>query len=182
MSIDPSAYNITIRRVKIGDDLLFNGSVAELPDVATFESTYQEAYELVIDAIKSLYQASVDASRPFPPPLRDVEVQNYSGRITLRMPKWLHAQLDGQAVAEGISLNQYLISLLSAFGSINAVVSSAVKKIHVTSSAQPSYRIYRDLDLIGTGITALAGGAAPAGYALNIEAPQSEPYIRTLNS
>lgn len=129
VSIDPYAYSISVRRVLVEGDRLFKGTVAELPDVATFEESFEAAYALAIDAIESLYESSVEENRPFPSPLSQAESSEYSGRLTLRMPRWLHTQLGHQADAEGISLNQYLISILSAAGSINAVVQEASLKI-----------------------------------------------------
>ena len=128
-SVDAYAYSITVRRVKIGEDLLFKGTVAELPHVATFEKTFEEAYALAVDAIESLIESAVEDSRPFPAPLSKSDSSEYSGRITLRMPRWLHAQLGAQSNSEGISLNQYLISILSSAGSINALVDVASEKI-----------------------------------------------------
>lgn len=136
VSIDPYAYCISVRRVLVGDERLFKGTVAELPDIATFESTFEAAYTLAIDAIESLYESAVEENRPFPVALSQTESSEYSGRLTLRMPRWLHAQLDSQANTEAISLNQYLISILSAAGSINALVHEASEKISSVSSAQ----------------------------------------------
>lgn len=42
--------------------------------------------------------------------IKDIE---YSGKISLRIPKSLHAALVDQAKQEGISLNQYILYRLS---------------------------------------------------------------------
>jgi predicted HicB family RNase H-like nuclease len=39
--------------------------------------------------------------------------QDYSGKFVLRLPKSLHRRLAQQAEQEGVSLNQYAVSLLS---------------------------------------------------------------------
>ncbi len=39
--------------------------------------------------------------------------REYSGKFILRVPRSLHRQLDGMAVREGVSLNQYVVSALS---------------------------------------------------------------------
>ena len=128
-SIDPYSYSITVCRVKVGDEQLFKGTVAELPDVATFEETPEAAYLLAIETIESLYESSLEDGRSFPNARSQAEPLEYSGRLTLRMPRWLHALLGGQANTEGISLNQYLISILSSAGSINALISNASERI-----------------------------------------------------
>ncbi len=41
------------------------------------------------------------------------ELEGYSGRIVLRIPRSLHKALKEQAAAEGVSLNQYMLYKLS---------------------------------------------------------------------
>jgi antitoxin HicB len=47
----------------------------------------------------------------FPAPPREEE--DYSGRLVLRLPKSLHRRLAGEAQRDGVSLNTYLIAILS---------------------------------------------------------------------
>ena len=42
------------------------------------------------------------------------EKKEYSGKLLLRMPKSLHRELHDEAEAEGTSLNQYIMCLLSS--------------------------------------------------------------------
>jgi len=46
---------------------------------------------------------------PEPPPERE-----FSGRLLVRLPKWLHRSLIKSAEREGVSLNQHVAALLSA--------------------------------------------------------------------
>ena len=48
--------------------------------------------------------------RPIPKPTID---KNLSGKFLMRMPKRLHAELVRNANVEGVSLNQYLLYLIS---------------------------------------------------------------------
>ncbi len=137
--VDPHSYGIVVRRVKSGDDYIYRGNVAELPDVVTFEDSYLGAYELAIDAIESLYEAANEDGRPFPLPNVQNEVQDYSGRVTLRMPKWLHSHLWNQANFEGVSLNLYMISVLSAASFIRTLVAQTVDKIAEISATRNMY-------------------------------------------
>lgn len=41
------------------------------------------------------------------------ELEGYSGKIVLRIPKSLHKSLKEHAAAEGVSLNQYMLYKLS---------------------------------------------------------------------
>src|SRR5690348_12871374 len=109
---DPHAYSILIRRVLSEGQEIFRGKVVELPDLEAFEPTYQEAYDFLIDAIETSKAAFDEEGRVFPPPL-PTEISEYSGRVTIRMPKWLHARLDMAAQADGISLNQHMVASLA---------------------------------------------------------------------
>ncbi len=46
-------------------------------------------------------------------PLPEERKNDYSGQLTIRLPKYLHALLAEQAKEEGVSLNTYIISKLS---------------------------------------------------------------------
>ena len=47
-------------------------------------------------------------------PLPKMEEKEYSGKIIVRMPKELHKDLAGRAEKEEISLNQFIVYLLSS--------------------------------------------------------------------
>lgn len=104
-------YNITIRRFIEDDQALFEARIRELPDVAEYADSAEEAYELAIDTIETLAEVHAEQDRELPPP--HVPCEDYSGRVTLRVPKRLHRNLSIEAEEEGISLNQYLVAVLS---------------------------------------------------------------------
>ena len=109
--IDPERYNINLRRVSIDGDVLYEARVKEFPDATEYADTAQEAYELALDTIKASLEVLQEQGRSFPEPASVVE--DYSGRVTLRVPKSLHRRLALTAEDEEISLNQYLVSLLA---------------------------------------------------------------------
>lgn len=109
--MNANAYNITIRQIEVDGQQLFEARVRELPDVVDFGDTWEEAYELAVDTIETTAEIMAERGRQMPDPAA-VE-DNYSGRITLRVPKTLHRRLAEQSSIEGISLNQYLVSLLA---------------------------------------------------------------------
>ncbi|NSX27972.1 toxin-antitoxin system HicB family antitoxin [Gardnerella vaginalis] len=53
------------------------------------------------------------------------ELNDYSGQFKLRLPKELHRQLSEQSQAEGISMNQYCVYLLSQNNAIERVLERA---------------------------------------------------------
>jgi HicB family len=44
---------------------------------------------------------------------RDAGESSYSGRLLLRMPKTLHGELAARSDADGVSLNQFIVTALS---------------------------------------------------------------------
>ncbi len=86
-------------------------SYPDLPGCFSDGDTTEESIEMGEDArhawIQTRYEDGFDIPEPFSSYAR------YSGRITLRAPKTLHRKLIEQAEKEGVSLNQYLLYLLS---------------------------------------------------------------------
>lgn len=110
--VDASKYRITVQRRETEDGLLFEGTVHELPDVAVYGDSFDEAYELAVDAIEGLYELATQQGRSFPQPSK--RETGYSGKFVARMPKWLHRDLAVAAADDGASLNSYVVSVLSA--------------------------------------------------------------------
>lgn len=108
---DPHNYTITVKRVLEDGEPLFKATVKELPHVAEYGDSYNDVYELAIDTIESLYGMAGDMGHPFPDPVDDNE--NFSGRVTLRLPKSLHRSASNMADAEGVSLNQFLVTTIA---------------------------------------------------------------------
>lgn len=103
-------YNITTRRVSVDGQMLFEARVREFPDVTEFAETQAEAYELAIDTIETLAEIFTERGKKLPEPREPVD--EFSGRVTLRLPKDLHRALALEAERQDISLNQYLVSAL----------------------------------------------------------------------
>lgn len=111
--IDPHAYGIEVRRRDLDGETVFEARVRELPDLAEYADTAAEAYELAVDAITTTTEVLAERGRSMPAPQEPVD--DWSGRITLRLPKSLHRTLSETAETEGNSLNQYIVNVLSYF-------------------------------------------------------------------
>ena len=116
--IDPHDYNITIRRSEFEGEVCFEARVKELPDLAEYGDTFEEAYALVIDAIETTVEVFAEKGKPMPVPQEVAD--DYSGRVTLRLPKSLHRVLAESAEEEGVSLNQHLVNILAYFSGFAA--------------------------------------------------------------
>lgn len=108
---DPQRYNINLRRVTVDGEMLYEARVREFPDATEYAKSAQEAYELALDTVEASLVVLQEQGKPFPNPSETPD--DYSGRLTLRVPKTLHRRLTGEAELENISLNQYLVSLLA---------------------------------------------------------------------
>jgi predicted RNase H-like HicB family nuclease len=88
----------------------FVASIPDLPGCYSAGETKQEAIERLEESkaawIESYYATHGEAPEPS-------SLSSLSGRILLRLPKYLHRKLHNAAHAEGISVNQYVISLLA---------------------------------------------------------------------
>lgn len=89
------------------------GYIATIPGIqglSAFGATREDALSELNIAAGGYFESLKKSGRSFP----SVEkVTHYSGQIRLRMPKSLHAALSSGAQNEGVSLNTYIITLLS---------------------------------------------------------------------
>lgn len=115
MSYDPTRYSIMVRKEHMDGEDLFVGRVSEFPDVEVFEDTYGDAYDALLEVINNLKEGYTQISKEMPEPLK-VE-DEYSGKMTLRMTKSLHAKVARKAMEEDVSvnmlINQYIVSGLT---------------------------------------------------------------------
>jgi predicted HicB family RNase H-like nuclease len=111
--IDPHAYGIEVRRRTLDGEALFEARVRELPDLTEYADTAEGAYALAVDAIETSARMFAEEGRTLPPPAEPVD--EWSGRVTLRVSKSLHRALSDAADVEGCSLNQHIVNVLNYF-------------------------------------------------------------------
>jgi len=88
---------------------------AELPDLpgcVGAGGTAEEAVAMAMDAKKAWIETALEEGRDIPKP-KNIYEDDFSGKFTLRLPKTLHKELTLQAEEEGVSLNQYLLYLIT---------------------------------------------------------------------
>ena len=117
--IDVSRYSIQIKHVEIEGTFFYQAKVKEFPYLDEYADCAESAYRLALDAIETSILALQAEKKKVPEPCNEIEAENFSGRVTLRLPKTLHASLAQFAEYEGISLNQLLVSALSDFNGFN---------------------------------------------------------------
>ena len=108
---DPTTYRITVVNKEVEGQWFFVGTVAEFPHVKVYEESWKDAYEAIIGMLSDFHDQAIESGEQFPAPFH--EEPSYSGRVTVRIPKWLHQRLDEQAVEQGVSLNFHISTLLT---------------------------------------------------------------------
>ncbi|HGE8334242.1 TPA: toxin-antitoxin system HicB family antitoxin [Serratia marcescens] len=111
---DAEEYTISIRLESIEGERLYVARVDELPDVEEYADSYAFAHELVLDTIRTTQKIFERKGMTMPEPKAFVQ-PSASGRVTLRLPRSVHAKCTKEAEKEGVSLNSYLISRISEF-------------------------------------------------------------------
>jgi len=101
-------YPITIHPDPDGG---YVAEIEELPGCMTQAETVDEAFKAIEDARQVWIQGTYEMGQDIPLP-RDME--EYSGKFMVRIPRSLHRTLAHAAKQEGVSLNQYIASLLAA--------------------------------------------------------------------
>ena len=109
--VNPNAFNITVRQTLFECETLFEARVKELPDVCEYAESASKAYDLAIDTIEKAAVMFAEHGKSFPSPATPQD--DFSGRVTLRLPKSLHRTLARDAQDDGVSLNQHLVTILA---------------------------------------------------------------------
>ena len=100
-------------RLSITPDTEEGGYVAEYPELPgciTCGDSIEEVISLAEDAKKCWLTVAYENNDSIPIP---DNLNKYSGQFKLRVPKSLHKTLVLHAKEEGISMNQYCVSVLS---------------------------------------------------------------------
>jgi antitoxin HicB len=89
----------------------WTASVEELPGCTSRGSTPEEALSGVREAMTGWITVALQEEREIPEPK---SATSHSGRLLLRMPRTLHADLTRASEREGVSLNQFITDVLAS--------------------------------------------------------------------
>ena len=126
-------YPVTIHTDPDGG---YVAEIEELPGCMTQAETIDEVFKAIEDArqvwIKGTYEMGQDIPLP-----RDME--EHSGKFMVRIPRSLHRNLVRAAKREGVSLNQYVTSLLAAGVQRDIVLREQVLPGFIFGTEEKSY-------------------------------------------
>lgn len=108
------------------EDEGFIATMPELDGLSAFGKTKGEALAELEVAADAYLESWENSGRPLPPPEK---ILVYSGQLRLRMPKGLHARMVQSASVQGVSLNTYIVSLLSEKQTENEAVALIKKEL-----------------------------------------------------
>lgn len=106
-------YQVIIRPINEKDG---GGWLAEIPELKgcfTDGETQEEALYNLNEAKLAWFKTAIKRGQKIPIPNVEDNLESYSGKFTLRIPKSMHKELAMSAKNENMSLNQYILSLLS---------------------------------------------------------------------
>lgn len=78
----------------------------EFPGCIAEGESPDEAIQGLDEAMEDWIEEVLNAGKPVPEP---IEALGYSGRLVLRLPKWVHKQAARRAQADAVSLNQWIV-------------------------------------------------------------------------
>lgn len=105
-------YRIAVERTGDGGRGGWTAHVEELDGCTATGATAEEAEARVRAAMRRWFEQAIAEGREIPAPRG--QGSSHSGRLLLRMPGELHAELAAAAEREGVSLNQLIVGLLSS--------------------------------------------------------------------
>ncbi|MFX4313131.1 type II toxin-antitoxin system HicB family antitoxin [Enterobacter sp. 63] len=110
-------YTISVRKERMDGDVYWVARVEELPDIMEFGDTREDAYNLAIDTLTVGQEMCLTEGTTFPAP-KIFQEPHVSGRVTLRLPKSVHANCILRAEEEGVSLNSYILTCITSYRTV----------------------------------------------------------------
>jgi predicted RNase H-like HicB family nuclease len=139
------------------EDEGFIAVAPDLPGCSAFGGSQEEALAELQDAIVAWIEAAQSAGNPIPEPSDPARDAEYSGKVLVRMPRELHGQLASLAKSENVSLNHYIVYLLTSASTrqkLEAVTHIAYGRVPATGFA------YAGVSLVNFAHMTTFGGTA----------------------
>lgn len=121
-------YTVHVRRDQGEDYACWFAEVLELPGCMTQANTNEELGEMIQDTMRAWIETALEDGETIPEP-RDLD--DYSGKFVVRVPKSLHRDLVVAAELEGVSLNQW----------VNVLLAKANQNLDYRMPAKPQFSV-----------------------------------------
>lgn len=103
-------YTIMVNEMNDESGHYFYGKILELDGCQSTGDTIEELYENLNEAMEGYLEVKIENGLPIPEP---DNVEGYSGKFNVRLPKSLHQRLSIEAEQEGVSLNTLVLYKLA---------------------------------------------------------------------
>lgn len=133
-------YPIELKAISKEDGGGWLAEINELKGCIADGENKSEALENLETAKRLWIETALKRKITIPLPEKD-DFEDYSGKLTLRMPKSLHQKISQMASKEDISINQYILSTIS----FNLGQKELLNKIESLQSERRSINIKVDL-------------------------------------
>lgn len=114
---DPSAYHVTVCRQDVSGHPYFIGTLAEFPDIAVYEDSFQEAVDALLGTVQDLHDAAMSDGASFPAPITSGQASPQQGverEAFVRLCAALGTQATAHAHLEGTMLVNTLAATRAA--------------------------------------------------------------------
>lgn len=118
----------------------FVAEIEDLPGCLTQAETLEEVFVAMGQARHAWLRAAYETGQDIPLPR---EVDEYKGRVLLRIPRSLHRDLARLARREGVSLNQYIATLLASGVRGELITAYALTMLAAWQMGIPEYHLTR---------------------------------------
>lgn len=99
-------YPFKVKRIQYDEDVFgFEVSFNDVPDVIGCGETQDEAINEAFENLDVFLAYCNDEGISIPEPSIEKDLDEYSGKITIRLPKYLHRDLSNFAEDDGMSIN-----------------------------------------------------------------------------
>jgi predicted RNase H-like HicB family nuclease len=132
----------------------------DLPGSSAFGETEAEALAELDQAINAWIDAARAAGNPVPAASRPASPSLPSGKVLVRMPRTLHQSLVREAGREDVSLNQFIVFVLSKYSEVAAPRSTATAPTGVWNAGTSGVVGFINTgDAMTRGATVVASGS-----------------------
>jgi len=125
-----TVYPVTVYAAPEGG---YVAEIEDLPGCITEGETLEEVFQRIEDTRRAWIEVQYESGAEIPLPRTE---QRYSGRFLVRIPKGLHRQLAEEAKRQGVSLNQYIGTMLATKATLKDILDQMGEKLKELSTMQ----------------------------------------------
>ena len=140
-----AVYPVTVYPAPEGG---YVAEIEDLPGCITEGETLEEVFQRIEDTRRAWIEIQYEDGAEIPLPRTE---QQYSGKFLIRIPKGLHRQLAEQAKREGVSLNQYVETMLATRATLKDFSDQVAEGLTTLAMTQLSPSAYQATRYISRG-------------------------------